>query len=59
MKTPKKNRDEVRAYAINIPMTKAEKERIATEAHRCGLPVSSFVRMIVSRYIDDKHREMM
>lgn len=57
MKTPKSNRDEVRANAFTVMATRAEKERLVAEAHRKGLSLSSFVRLLANEYFEK--REMM
>lgn len=54
MKTPKSNRDEVRANTFTVTATKAEKERLVAEAHKKGLSLSSFVRLLANEYFEKR-----
>ena len=54
MKTPKVNRDEVRAENLSIPMTKAEKEAVQNAADGCGLTMTAWARMVLAEKINQK-----
>lgn len=54
MKTPKSNRDEVRENSFTVMATKEEKKRLVEEAHKMGLSLSSFVRMITNEYFEKR-----
>lgn len=47
MKTPIKDRHEVRTTTMTFPLTVADKQRILEVARSKGLTMSSLVRMIV------------
>jgi hypothetical protein len=52
MKTPKANRDEVRANSLTIPMSKEEKEAVRRAADIFGVAsMSSFARIAIKEYI--------
>ena len=46
MKTPKSNRDEVRAHNLSIPMTEAEKKAVENSAKREGLTMTGYGRKV-------------
>lgn len=50
MKTPKRNRDEVRANTLVIPMRKDEKERIIKAADAMGVSMSAYVRIVLNEH---------
>lgn len=52
MKTPKKNREEVRSKTLCISMTKEERESVRKVAHNAGLTDSSWARMILNKEIE-------
>ena len=54
MKTPKKNRDEVRENTFTVTATRAEKEAIQRMARQSGLSMSSWVRMVLAEKINQK-----
>ena len=54
MKTPKSNREEVRAENLSIPMTKAEKEAVQNAADSCGLTMTAWARMVLAEKINQK-----
>ena len=54
MKTPKANRDEVRAENLSIPMTRAEKEAVQSAADSCGLAMTAWARMVLAKEINRK-----
>ncbi|MBO5854391.1 MAG: hypothetical protein J6Q61_06610 [Bacteroidales bacterium] len=54
MKKAKTNRDEVRENSFTVMATKEEKERLAAEAHKKGLSLSSLVRLITNDYFERK-----
>ena len=54
MKTPKSNREEVRANTFTVTATRAEKEAIQNAAHKSGLSLSAWVRMVLVEKINQK-----
>ena len=48
MKKAKTNRDEVRENALQIPMTKAEKEAVRSAASKSGLTMTAWARMVLT-----------
>lgn len=50
MKTPKKNRDELRRDLIVIPVTKDEKQVVVDAAEKMGLSMASFGRFVIRDY---------
>ena len=54
MKTPNKNRDEVRENTFTVTATKAEKEAIKKAANKAGLTLSAWVRMVLNEKINQK-----
>lgn len=54
MKTPKINRDEVRANQVVILTTAEEREKIDKAAHEMGVSRSTFVRMVMKEYLNKK-----
>ena len=54
MKTPKANRDEIRAENLSIPMTKAEKEAVQNAADSRGLTMTAWARMVLAEKINQK-----
>ena len=51
MKTPKSNRDEVRANSLVIPMNKEEKEAVKKAADNMGISMSAFARLILKDFM--------
>ena len=54
MKTPKKNRDEVRSSHFTVLSTAEEKDNIDKAAHEMGVSRSTFVRMVMKEYLRKK-----
>lgn len=54
MKTAKKNREEVRKSTFTVTVTRAEKEAIQGMAHKTGLTLCSWVRMVLAEKINQK-----
>lgn len=54
MKTAKTNREEVRESTFTVTVTKAEKEAIQKVAHKTGLTMSAWVRMVLNEKINQK-----
>lgn len=52
MKTPKINREEVRASSLTIPMTEAEKREVKDAADRLGVTLASFARMVLKKHLN-------
>lgn len=50
MNTKRSNRDEIKSNGFNIPMSKAEKERIRIEADKRGVSMSELGRTILSDF---------
>ena len=50
MNKPRANRDEIRSNGFNIPMSKAEKERIRVEADKRGVSMSELGRTILNDF---------
>jgi antitoxin component of RelBE/YafQ-DinJ toxin-antitoxin module len=57
MKTPKKNRAEVRSNTLSILLTDEQKEAVEAEANKMGLSMSAWARMILAEKINQKERE--
>ena len=53
MKTAKSNRDDVRENSFTVTATKAEKEAIQKMAHKKGLTMSAWVRMVINEKINE------
>jgi hypothetical protein len=51
MKTPKSNRDEIRANSLVIPMTREEKEAVEKAAADMGIAMSAFARMVLKDFM--------
>lgn len=51
MKQKKKNREEVRENALNVPMTILEKLSVQKAADNIGVSMSAFVRMALNDYM--------
>lgn len=51
MKQKKKNREEVRENALNVPMTLLEKLSVQKAADNIGVSMSAFVRMALNDYM--------
>lgn len=51
MKQKKKNREEVRENALNVPMTLLEKLSVQKAADSIGVSMSAFVRMALNDYM--------
>lgn len=51
MKTPKSNRDEVRANTLTVPMNKEEKEKIKKGADKMGVTMSAFARIVLNDFL--------
>ncbi|MEE1138183.1 MAG: hypothetical protein U0M02_06870 [Acutalibacteraceae bacterium] len=51
MKQKKKNREEVRENALNVPMTLLEKLSVQKAADNIGISMSAFVRMALNDYM--------
>ena len=55
MKTAKSNRDEVRANALAVPMTKQEKEDVKKASDKMGVSMSAFARIALREFIKAKN----
>lgn len=51
MKTPKKNRDEVRENSLTIPMSREEKESVKKAADNMGVTMSAFARIVLKDFM--------
>ena len=51
MKTPKRNREEVRTNSITILTTAEEKANIEAAAEKMGVTKSTFIRIVVKDFI--------
>ena len=54
MKTPKKNREDVRKSTFTVTVTREEKESIQEAAHKTGLTLCAWVRMVLNEKINQK-----
>lgn len=54
MKTPKKNRDEVREVSFTVMAKKAEKDAYTAAGDKLGLTLSAWIRMVLNEKINQK-----
>ena len=54
MKTPNKNRDEVREVSFTVMAKKAEKDAYTEAGDKLGLTRSAWIRMVLNEKINQK-----
>lgn len=54
MKTPKKDRGLIRTETLTFFVTKTEKERIEKAAQKRGMSNSTFGRMVINEYLEER-----
>jgi hypothetical protein len=54
MKTPKANRDEVRANSLCVLLSAEEKAAVGKEAYKAGLSLSAWARMVLNEKLKQK-----
>lgn len=54
MKTPKKNRNEIRGNRLTIMLTDEQKNDVERQANELGVTMSSWARMVLAEKINQK-----
>ena len=53
MNVKKPNRAEIRKYALNVPMSKSEKQRLQDVAYKAGMTMATFARIALLEYMKE------